>query len=70
VKLERKERRFNPEARRGMRCEDDRPRINIFGGVSLVERAGLSAGEMRILKMGAVISAVILGAAGFLLCRL
>jgi hypothetical protein len=64
---ERKAGRPAPEGNRTIRCEDDKPRVNILSSVPLIEAAGLSAGEMRILKIaGAILAMVIVGIVAFL----
>lgn len=59
MKLERKERRTKLEARRAI--QHDKPMICIIiGSLPLVEPVGPSAGDLHILKKGAVILAMVI----------
>jgi hypothetical protein len=53
-----------------MQRERDKLKVNVFGYAPLVEPAGLSAGDMRILKVGGAILAVVIpGVVAFLVVR-
>jgi hypothetical protein len=70
MKLEKKMRQADLEDRREMQRECDKPKVNVFGYAPLVEPAGLSAGDIRILKVGgAIFAVVILGIVAFLVVR-
>lgn len=52
--------RVDPEVRRAIQRERDDPIPNFLSSAPLVEPVGLSAGEMRIFKMGGAILAVVI----------
>jgi len=62
---------LDAELRSAMRRKHDKPMICFLAGQPLVEPVGLSAGDMRVLKMGgAILVMVSLGMVAFLVLRL
>jgi hypothetical protein len=51
MKLEKKMRHADAEVRRALQLEHDKPMVNLFAYAPLAETVGLSAGDVRILKM-------------------